>query len=176
MEIGHQTLARNAHRVDVVFKLVVVDNIVLWKDMDDFLARVEHYAVLLFDKTVYIGLFDESLVFGNHHAALIRAAFDVLTGNAHINLFHVVIGHFGGVAYRTTDGIGCVVDVAHYAVLHTHGLRFAESFNLDFAVFGAQTDETGDFCCSDVKTYNVFTTHGIYFLLFIFSVNDILNV
>ena len=94
VEIGHQAFARHAYWVDVAVKFVVIDDIVLGEYMDDFLTRIEHDAVLLFDEAVNIGFLDKAMVLSNHYASLVGAAFDVLARNADIDFIDIILGHF----------------------------------------------------------------------------------
>ena len=101
VEVGHEAFACHTYGVDVGVEFVVVDDVVLGEDVDDFFAGFEHDAVLVFDEAVDVRLLDEAVVFGYHDATLVGAAFDVLAGDADIHFFDVVFCHFRCVVHGT---------------------------------------------------------------------------
>ena len=167
MEIGHQAFARHAYWVDVAVKFVVIDDIVLGEYMDDFLTRIEHDAVLLFDEAVNIGFLDKAMVLSNHYASLVGAAFDVLARNADIDFIDIILGHFRSFAHRTTDRLGSIVNVAYNTAFNAHRLCLSKAHYTYFPLFSPLADEAGNLCCSDVQTYYVLITHGFYLFVII---------
>ena len=101
----------------------------------------------------------------NHHAALVGAAFDVLSGDSNIHLVDVVLGHIGGVGHGTADGVCCAAYVFHYATFNTHGLSLAESDYAYLSFLGPLANEAGNLGGSNVKSYDVFV-HIALILLF----------
>ena len=168
VEVGHEVLASHADGRDVAAEGFTVDDVLLREDMDDFLAGIEHGVVLVGDEVLDILPLDETVVRGNHNAALGGTRLDVLSGDAHPHFVDVDVGLVGGFFDSTANRLGGVGDVLHHTVLHALGVGFTEAQDFHFSRLDPHTHEAGDFGGSDVESNNDFVFHNyVLFCLFI---------
>ena len=124
----------------------------LRNDCDDALARGYGNIVQVLQHPVNLFLLDDEVLAidaGQH--MLVFDAFDMTAGHPDKHLVDfVAVGAFLSLFLGNVDAVNCFVDVVNQSMLHTSGIAFAMTDNVDF-VIALITDDGCDFGGSYVE-------------------------
>ena len=149
VEVGFQTHARHAN--GILDALFVVHRELLGDDMQDFLSRLHHQFVHVFNQCLDVRLVDLCLQILSSDEAAVLETFDVLTCDADIDQSDLGSHFLLSFLYGLLNGGHRAVDVGHDASRHAHRFTSAVAEQLNFAKLIFLTNEAGNLCGSDVE-------------------------
>jgi len=144
--------------------LEIVDGKFLWNYIDDLVSCRDISLILIGDQLINFHLRDFVLGILPHEVAPCLQALNMVTCYANINFFYIEVWIGGKTIFESgPDGFDRFINVEHLPVLHTIGIGFSKTQDLQLAEFVLPTGDHGDLSRSDIEPDNngLFVVHNL---------------
>ena len=146
--------------------------------MNDFFTWRHRQFVHVFDDRININSADFIIRTGTSDHAAVLHTLDMLTCNTHVHITDLYTRFSLCFKHSFLNGYNGLLDVGYDSAHHTQRFRTTHPHNFHFPVFVSTSNDGGNFCGADIKSYNdVCIFHqNLFFcannLIFVFQIDD----